>query len=334
VIGVFAGVATLLYISAIRFSEYAIPFLALYLIVLASRLATRKKLAPLKVVAFVVGISAGSWMSMRSAAEVVRFNHARYGFASIDDMRAFRQALPEGAKVAATWDFTPFYYFVQPKARYLNVLDPIFMWIPHQQAFDVLEKAFTGSVVDIPSVLIGQLDSDYIAYHQGIFPQLGERIARDPRLVPVAGSGGHSLARIDKTSSHGFIADWRILWSDDSTFESYTAKRAARAVPDTTLSLSPVGYVTPVRTSGAPSRCWWAYRNVSSLSGNRLTFGSAGPARVFVDGELVYATTEGHAGLIDAVRLDVKLAARREQEWAVWSCSHSVYGSGFYLRMQ
>jgi hypothetical protein len=66
------------------------------------------------------------------------------------DYTELGKRIPNGAKVAAHWGPTEFYTFFAPQGRYLNVLDPIFMAVPHPKLYEAQRHLFEGRDVDVP----------------------------------------------------------------------------------------------------------------------------------------------------------------------------------------
>lgn len=330
--GVFAAATLALYLGAVRFAEYAVPFTALSITLIAVRLGAVRRTYLIRAAVLVIAMVSGAWTSLRATVAVVTFNHDRYGFSTLGDMIGFGNALPTNARIAATWDFTPFYYFAAPQALYLNVLDPIYMWIRYPEAHAALERTFAGFTVDVPTTLSGTLGSDYIAYHRGVFPDLAARIDQDPRMIPVFESASHSIARVDTRAAHGFVTDWNIQWSDDSSIVTYSRRREAGADSAADQVSSTTGLVIPLRADSMPARCWWASRKASP-SNTSVGFGASGPTSVYIDGQLKYRTDNGHAGLIDAVSFQTGVPRGAFQEWVVRACPHPQLGSGFFWRV-
>jgi hypothetical protein len=123
------------------------------------------------------------------------------------DYAALGASVPDGAKIAARWGATDAYVFYAPQGRYLNVLDPVFMAVPHPDAYWAQRRMFEGSEPDIPLVAKDLLDSDFIAYAKWETPSpFAERVRHDPRLVR-AYDGYNILLRIQP--SEAFVTDWR-----------------------------------------------------------------------------------------------------------------------------
>ena len=331
-VGVFAATSMALYAGAMRFAEYAIPFLSLYLVILSSRVRVAAPSYPRRLAVLAAALVIGAITSIRNAATVVRVNHARYGFATPADIERFGETLPYGATVASTWDFTPFYYFAAPQASFLNVLDPVYQWIRYPEAHDQIERTFAGDVVDVPGALMGSMHSEYIAYHRDLFPDLALRIERDPRMKRVFESGGHTIARVNTSARAGFVTDWTIHWSQDTTFTSFTLHADADIISPAEYSILPMAALVKPAMSSRDG-CWWATRKAPASGNRRIRFGSSGPTSVYIDGVLRYRSATGHGGLIDAVSFETGEPRHAVQQWAVRSCPDPRYSSGFFWRV-
>lgn len=334
VMGVFAATTLVLFLLAIRFAEYAVPFACLFGLLLyhdleprpfVARLGRAGRAAPWGLVAF-----GGMFLHVRETVAVMRINH-RYAFQSIADIDRFGAAIPPGATVASTWDFTPFYFFAAPRASYLNVLDPVFMAVRYPAQYDTLERIHEGVITDVPAALSAGLGSDYIAWNAVAFPALARRAQSDPRLVPVFTSVNHQVARVDHESDHGFVTDWRIDTIATPELDRYLAKRettpaAAMGAPYDPRAARALVDPPP----GFEGSCWWASRRFPPTREPRLAwFSSSGPAVVFRNGQRIHASEEGNAGVIDAVRLD---PGTTPADIAVFTCADRTFGNGFFWR--
>lgn len=339
VLGVFAAATLLLLLTAVRFVEYAVPFGSLLALVFWARLAPGRlaQWAPrATTVMLMAAVAFAAVVHLRDTVAVMRRNHL-LSFVSVGDVLRFGRTLPEGAKVAATWDYTPFYLFAAPQAKYVSVLDPVFTATRFPELNALLDRIYDGRVADVPAALAGPLDSDYIAYNGMIFSDLRTRADRDPRLVPVFESLNHRVARVDREHKHGFVTDWRVDPIEDADYAAYRVARdtVSRGIetppynPSTAQAL-----VTPPAELQAPP-CWWASRDHRARTDGTVTvlFGSAGPADVYVDGRRVIESHTGHGGLIDAARYDMQVRAGEATEWVVRSCTDSAYGAGFFWRV-
>ncbi|HSA56733.1 MAG TPA: hypothetical protein VLE53_13570 [Gemmatimonadaceae bacterium] len=340
VLGVFAAATLILFFRAIRFAEYAIPFATLYAFALWGRLqagrVARRLGSPRAALVMTLAIAIGAAVRLAETTRVMRANHA-LGFASLDDARRFRQALPAGAKVAATWDFTPYYLLAAPQGRYLNVLDPIFMSTPYPEAYALLERLYAGSVPDVPGALTEPLDSDYLAYNSILFQDLDIRVGRDPRLIPVFQSVNHQVVAVDRERGHGFVTDWRLDTAATASYAEFVARRARVAPAAVSAPYDPRTARALVSAPGAAAGgCWWASRRYVPAAPRHgmliIRFGSAGPAEVYADGRRILSSAEGHGGLPDADRVEVRVSGRVPVDLAVRACPSAEFGSGFFWR--
>jgi hypothetical protein len=333
-LGVFAGATLLLYVGAIRFAEYAVPFAVLYAVAVATRLPRRPRVHALGALPraglALVAIGGFAVLQVNTAQKVMRLNHA-LAFQSPGDIDRFAAAIPDGAAVASTWDFTPYYLHAEPEARYLNVLDPIFMASRYPAAYDTLEKVHSGVIADVPAALSGILGSDFIAYNAIAFPALARRADTDPRMVNVFQSANHRVDRIDRSGSHGFVTDWELYLVPDS---SYVAFEAARRNPPS-VALPPYDPSTAralVTPDSPQAGCWWATRRFTPGESTPAGwFSSAGGATVYVNGRRIHADEVGNAGVVDAVRIALP-TGDGVIDVAVRTCSDRTFGAGFYWR--
>jgi hypothetical protein len=114
------------------------------------------------------------------------------------EWRAFGASVPRGAKIASDWESSEHYAFFAPQGRYLNVLDPIFMALPHPREYDALRRVMSGDDPDPATTLTKQLDSDYIAFSAIDAPRaLNDRVHHDPRFVVVR-DGINVLAQVKR----------------------------------------------------------------------------------------------------------------------------------------
>ncbi len=129
------------------------------------------------------------------------------------DRAGLARALPHGARVAAPWRSTPVYMFAAPWARFLNVLDPVFMALPYPRQYAVQRALFDGSEPD-PPLAAAELDSDFIVCPmEGETGRLVERLAADPR-VQILHRGFNGVFRIRPAS--GFVLDWKVVPANPS----------------------------------------------------------------------------------------------------------------------
>ena len=161
---VFAGLAILGY----RFIEYGAPFGMLYAFALFQRLDANPEHPPrhrriravlmpaLLGYAVVVNLMIGSLMDV--------FETKTRFFKDQNDARAFAEALPHQARVAARWDTTAQYCFAAPHALFLSVVDPVYMHALDPAIYRMATDLFAGLCLDPVEIARGPLASDYIAH--------------------------------------------------------------------------------------------------------------------------------------------------------------------------
>lgn len=203
-----AGAFGFLYLRAIRFAEYGVPFVTLAVFLVTARLsrfASNGGGTPARWRSIALAVVAGLVLCGQIALlrPSLRAN-ARRAFESPSDMADFSRMLPPGAKVAAYWDQTPYYIFAAPQAAYLNVLDPVFMEVAHPGLNAIMEDLFLGRTADVPAVVAGALDSEYLAFNAEVFTNLFQQVSNDPRWIPLFTTPPHRLYALDRTGNPGF----------------------------------------------------------------------------------------------------------------------------------
>ncbi len=122
--------------------------------------------------------------------------------------RDLGRAMPQGARVAAPWGWTEAYVLFAGQARYLNVLDPVFMVLPYPRIYTLQRAVFEGEEPDVPLVATGPLESDYLAQSNVLGSRLlGRRLAHDPRVEKVFDEKD-LLVRFVPGRNAGFFLDW------------------------------------------------------------------------------------------------------------------------------
>ena len=188
------------------------------------------------------------------------------------DVAAMGMHLPEGAKVAAPWGETEEYVFWAPQARYLDLLDPIFMAAKNPKAWDVSGSVFRGAEPDTPSVVSRALRSDYIAFiRNSSTATLESRLRADPRVETLY-AGQNYLGRFRLDRSSGFIRDW----------STKTGKTIAAATGWVDLT----GSITPT----APCAIVVHDAMVDTPTKMNVEFAAWGPAIVRIDDRVAVAT--------------------------------------------
>jgi hypothetical protein len=123
---------------------------------------------------------------------------------------AIGRALPDGAKVAAPWNNTEAYVLAAPQARYLNVLDPVFMASPFPDIYAAQRALFDGDDRDPVLTAATRLDSDWIAFGLGpAHALLDVRLSADPRAERVH-AALDALYRLRPDANPAFVLDWRV----------------------------------------------------------------------------------------------------------------------------
>jgi hypothetical protein len=231
------------------------------------------------------------------------------------DLEAFSRALPDGATVAAPWGATDLYVLFAPQARYLAVLDPVYLALRAPAADELQRRVFAGSEPDLPTAVAIGLDSRFLAFPRaGADPMLVARLRADPR-VRFGGRGSHLLAEMLPDRNAGFVRDWRPL--DDGRTPPVVTGEAARFAGFVDLGRDGCrGLVTSAR-----------------LAGGTLELAALGPAELRLHGGSV---SVGATGAVLGSGLRVELppggGARRIE---VRSCPDPASGeNGFYLLMR
>jgi hypothetical protein len=179
------------------------------------------------------------------------------------DWKQFGAAVPPGATVAARWGDAETYAFWAPQGRYLNVLDPIFMALPHRPEYDAQRRLFLGGDPDVPLTVARTLRSDYLAFDFTMSPPiLQARLRSDPRLQVVYG-GYNLLMKVRPAPPGYFVTSWSPLPAQDDPL---------------------AGFVDVTRF--AASGCATVTHAHEVHAGQRLSFGFSpwGPSQLFIDG--------------------------------------------------
>ncbi|HUP25197.1 MAG TPA: hypothetical protein VNB06_19945 [Thermoanaerobaculia bacterium] len=90
------------------------------------------------------------------------------------DWAAAARALPPGARVAADWGLTPNVLYYAPHAQFMNVLNSVFMAVPHPDEYRAWREVLAGRSEDPVAVVRDQLDSEYLVL---------SRFFTEPRLL-------------------------------------------------------------------------------------------------------------------------------------------------------
>jgi hypothetical protein len=303
VFGVLTAVFGALYLLSARFSFFAFPLAALWLLwSLRARGETvggsfdffgRK--VPVAVglgacalaAVYPLMVSARTFAGRATAGpEEIRFR----------DRRAIAAMLPRGARVAATWGDTDLLVFYAPWARYLEVLDPLPMSLARPDAYRAKQRIWGGAERDVPRALATTLDSDYLVASR-LKPEHAElrrRLKGDPRME-ILHEGFHLLARWKPGANARFVRPWSVA-RPDGTWMAYPWDADPRGG-------AAAGYVDLARL-GEPASCRLLATTLPpSAGGDRWAIAPAGPTRVALDGrEVVAIGGAPEAVIADAVR--------------------------------
>jgi hypothetical protein len=125
------------------------------------------------------------------------------------DWEAFARAMPDDATVVAPWAATEHLLFWAPRARYLNVLDPVFMFLEDPERYRLSLEIFEGREPDVPLVARTRFDSELYA-DDGQYPYARARLDADPRVTPLH-QGITYLYRFVADRNAAFLLDWKVL---------------------------------------------------------------------------------------------------------------------------
>jgi hypothetical protein len=139
------------------------------------------------------------------------------------DLERLGRALPDGAKVAAPWDRSEDYMYFAPQARYLNVLDPLFMRAAYPQAYRDQGELFAGQRLDVPLTLRAGLDSDFLVFPGRKHLALREQLAGDPRLESMLPQS-QMLYRVLPERARAFVRDFRVAEQRAGLLQPSTAR--------------------------------------------------------------------------------------------------------------
>ncbi|TNF71833.1 MAG: hypothetical protein EP299_10820 [Acidobacteria bacterium] len=239
----------------------------------------------------------------------------------------FGESVPSGARVAATWSDTHVYTFYAPQARYLNVLDPVFMAVPFPREYELQRRIFDGREPDVPFVTATLLDSDHLAYTPQVpGSPLRRRLAVDPRIDQLHGMPD-LLVKFRPDANEPFVLDWHLLSPGGEPDGLYPR------APDS-LGRSIEGYVDANRIQ-SPAACqrFLHLFQLDKETRSEYEFAPFGPSSLWVNGEGVVRTAgDLEARLGEGLRLPLELAAG-ENSFLVETCrsARNPEYAGFYL---
>lgn len=264
------------------------------------------------------------------------------------DRRQWASHVPAGARVAAHWGDAEFYVFYAPEARYLNLLDPVFMAVPYPEIYDIQRAVYEDREPDVPLQMVSSLESDWIAFWRTPRPGLLARLKADPR-AELHYAGRHVLARVRPERNDDFFLDWTVEPPLDS-------RRRISATPspypriDPTLGPSAPGLPLPAAVEGfvnvarlpasLRSHPCLLFRSETLLAPPgredpwrvRLELAAAGPSKLVLDGrEIVTSPGSRAAALGRGEVVDIELSSDESAALAVITCRGADGTHGFYL---
>lgn len=335
VFGTAGAIFALLYLLMSRFSLYAFPLATLTGLSAARaggwRLGSRWRLPgigsvpsrPLTIVVVLValGLGAREWSRFRARADLGPEK------ARLAEWQRIGGLLSAETRVAADWRTTGVLAYWAP-ARYLNLLDPVFMAQPHPERHAALRSVLAGEEPDVVGALRGPLESEALAVSVArAAPDLLWRLRSDPRLE-VLHNGTYLLVR-DATIG-GLPAEWI---ADGWTAGEGTRARAGADGRVEAGASFPTGFVDAERFE-FEGECFTVSREVrwpDDAAG--LEFAPNGPGLLRWN-EVVVASVQGGGGAIVGRALRLPLPDRSAGTLKVSTCRPLHGGrAGFYLRL-
>lgn len=316
-----------LYLTMWRFGIYFFPFAALALLArlgpegLAARLPVGRRRALPVALAWLV--CAG--LALPQAAAMARrfLDRTMPGPQREDAWRDFAASVPAGARVAAPWGIAQAYVFFAPQGRYLNLLDPLLMALPHPREHALAQALFAGEEPDLALAVGIGLDSDYLAFSTlSSAPRLAARAAGDPRLRSRY-AGYDRLYEIDPAASARFVRDWQAA-PEGAPWVSYPRSAEPRA--------RELEAFVDARRVGAGCVRFLHRRTVAAAVERWFELAPYGSARFAVDGRPLVALGGAPGAVLGAGALvRVELAAG-EHALMVETCPDPSTGrAGFFL---
>jgi len=312
---------SLLYLLMQRFSIYCIPFVTLALFYWIksrdseighwTRLPWRGRFP--FAVAFCLCL--GSSILSTWYVYVNLRDHSVFDSAHLRDWQALGQIIPENAKVAAPWDAAELYVWAVPQARYINLLDPVFMFVSHPKAYLVQRNIWNGTEPDVPLALKKYLDSDYIAFPYRKHLRLFRKMSEDPR-ANLLYRGYTAVFKINPNTNKQFVLDWKILSDNENwppaamDFETDAASNPK--VEDSTVQAYK-GYLDG-RSSNSRNKClnWVHVEYVEEAAKVVYEISSYGGFRFWLNGNPVLSNfSSAQAALGQGIRLDLELMPGR-----------------------
>jgi hypothetical protein len=304
-----------------RMVTYFVPFASVA--VLALLAGSGRHLATLRFRALRVPIAVAlAACSLAGVPRFLEFTARVSSNPSVEsDWKEIAATIPPGARVAAHWGPTGFLVWFAPQGRYLNVLDPLFMFESSPATWDAQRRMFEGAEPDVPLVAATTLDSE-IVFALARDPAAGEgpalRFEGDPR-VSVSRVDDLVAATILPFRNHGFVLDWM------------TDGRRYPRLADHGADFE--GFVDASRIGGT-ARCVELERVVEAAEDGSildLDFSPYGPGELSLDDDVVLRSSGTGAILANASRITRRLDPG-DHVLRVKTCPHpTLQVNGFYL---
>ena len=260
-------------------------------------------------------------------------DHSVFDTTHREDWQALGQIIPEGAKVAAPWDSTEVYVWAAPQARYLNLLDPVFMAVPYPSAYLLQKNIWNGDEPDVPYTVKTHFDSDYIVFPYKRHIQLYWRLLHDPR-AKLLYRGHNALFRLIPDQDQKFMVNWKIIpdngkWPPDEGDINEMEKH----YPEQKDSIGQdyEGYVNGGRSNSNTGCINLAHiEDVNEPVNLEYEISSYGPSSVWLNHKLLIKNLfPGKARLGQGVRLSLELEKGRHI-FSVQTCPYKRQ-NGFYF---
>lgn len=318
-----------LYVEMWRFGLYFFPLAGLAALAALGPGGLAARLLPLRGPRLPVGAALGlcGLVALPGAIGMGRFylDRSAPGPSREAEWRAFGDAVPAAARVAAPWGQAQAYFFFAPQASYLNFLDPVLMAFPHPREAALERALFRGDEPDLALAVGAGLDSDHLAFSRFAAPaRLRARAAGDPRLVEVY-AGYNLLYRVEPPPAGMFLVDWTVR-PDGPAGAGVAPRPYPRSDEEEARRLE--AFVDGARLGGG---CLHFSRRERSASPWRGEIAPYGPTRLEVDGRPLIALGQGLGAVLGQGAV-VELPAG-ETELGVRTCPDEATGRvGFFFR--
>lgn len=222
------------------------------------------------------------------------------------ELRTFATRLPNGARVAANWDDAEQYAFFAARARYLNLLDPVFMAVAEPARHAAWMRVLRGEDPDPARTLTSELDSEYLAFAAAGREDLEARLAYDPRFTSLH-RGSQLLYRLRPAADAMFVRDFSPAAANSSSYVDATDRLAANGCAVLTHR-----------------------RELDAASSHLFELAAWGPTVLYVDGEQrLQLVTPGLARLGHGAALPLRFEPGPHRI-VIRTCAHAGR-AGFYF---